>query len=668
MIYSLKLLFLVGLLFFGAWGWGTAATGLLRRAGWRSVRDDIGPPLQVLLGIGIFFVVAGVLVAINQARPGLLIAWHTVGLVLLLSRLTSTVRRHGVSNLPSAGTRLGLVGVSVILILISLGLAIGSPLYNLDDDDAAYIYLAKRLSSTGGLIDPFNLRRITDYGGATTFHSLFLSVSGGSSLRAFELLFCSLLLVLVAVRTTHRRWLVIGTLLLGIGVILGHGIGDVSNLSPNYSITAFSLGVFQLLRRVPPKSAPEQPLLYVVIGIFMAAILALRFSFVVSVAIAVVIALFTVRGSRCVKGLLIILGTTVLCSGGWAIALFRSSGTPLFPLTDGNYNKSWPTGQDPHVFAHGIGRFFRFAWSVFTAYGMGWIIVAAFGVALVFLVNRRRDQKAMIVLLAASVGCLAQIAIYVYSFSGSYYLDVVRLLAPSTFACGLFALDVLWPVGVLSKAPSVERAHQNPAAGRHLAKSSPSRTLSLRFHAPAVTVALLLGGAVLTFGYSVTGFAHNIRVYFTLGTDVIDGTSGGMDRDADFKAEYRQLNAMIPRGVKVLAAVDHPDLLSFTKYTFATLDVVGAVSPPPGMPYFRGPLAKVEYLRRLGYQYVVADSPNVQGLYNLQSWYTDLHDDVYAYAAWPAYVADWQATVKSLEQDPHYKVRHAGSLALIRLE
>ena len=39
--------------------------------------------------------------------------------------------------------------VGVVLVLISLGVAIGSPFYNIFDDDGAYVYLAQRLVSTG---------------------------------------------------------------------------------------------------------------------------------------------------------------------------------------------------------------------------------------------------------------------------------------------------------------------------------------------------------------------------------------------------------------------------------------------------------------------------------------------------------------------------------------
>ena len=91
MINSLKLLGVVTLLLMGAWGWGTAALGALRRAGWESVRDEIGPPVQMLLGVGLFLAFGGVLVAFDTARLWPLLAWHVIGVGFLLIGL---VRRR----------------------------------------------------------------------------------------------------------------------------------------------------------------------------------------------------------------------------------------------------------------------------------------------------------------------------------------------------------------------------------------------------------------------------------------------------------------------------------------------------------------------------------------------------------------------------------------------
>ena len=304
MAESIKFLGLIALLLLGAGGWGTTTVTVLRRAGWRSVHEEIGPPLQIVLGVALFLAVGGCLVALNVAWMSVLLLWHLIGVVLLLLRLANLARESPGVRWPSArSVAIGVASAAagILVVLVSLGTAIGTQLVNPYDDDAAYIYLAKRLLTTGGLIDPFNLRRLTGYGGSTLYQSMFLRVSGNSSLRGFEFGFAVLLLVYLTIWDARRRWLFVGVLFVGLGVVLGHGAGPIANLSPNYSAAALSLGTYQLLRKIPSPSSPEQPLRYVVIGLVLAGILALRFYFIVSVVIAVLIVLVTLRGRKCMQ-------------------------------------------------------------------------------------------------------------------------------------------------------------------------------------------------------------------------------------------------------------------------------------------------------------------------------------------------------------------------------
>ena len=126
----------------------------------------------------------------------------------------------------------------------------------------------------------------------------------------------------------------------------------------------------------------------------------------------------------------------------------------------------------------------------------------------------------------------------------------------------------------------------------------------------------------------------------------------------------------MPAGAKLLAPVNDPALLGFSRYQFATLDLAGGASPPPHMPFFTGALAKVAYLRHLGYGYIVAVSPSISnvGLYQQWPWIRDLRGATYAYRAWAPYFLDWLDTLNTLEQSKGVSVRYAGSLALIRID
>lgn len=657
MTESLKFLGLVALLFLGAGGWGTAAVRALRRAGWDKARDEIGPALQLVLGVCLFLVVGGVLVACDLARFDVLVAWHLVGVVLLLTRAGVVAKRLRTLDVASVLLGLAAAAVGVVLVLLSVGIAIGSPYYNVFDDDAAYVYLAKRLVSTGGLIDPFNARRMTSYGGATLYQSLFLHVLGNSSLRGFEFTFASLLLIVVTVGTMKRRWLALGTLVVGLGVLLGHGIGPVQNLSPTLSAAALSLGAYQLLGKVRSSSEADQPWLYVVIGLVLGGILALRFYYLVSVAVAAVVAIIVARGRRSVKPIILVGGVGIVSVSGWAIALYRSSRTPLFPLFEGNYNPSYPVGPNP--VSSGFSSYAHQVWTVVKGDDVGWVALGCIAIALGALVLGVWDRQVMVVLLAAGIGCLIQMFIFTVIFSGFAAIEIDRFEGPSTLACGLFAVGALWP----------RRGPPAPSRrARHLAADTPPRSAAVPWRAlapGALTLVLLLGLATVMFGGTVGVVWRSSTTHIRSGFEVLRGSIGFPDRYTEVEPEYAQLNAAVPRGARVLAAVDYPTLLSFSRYQFATLDLAGSASPAPHMPYFAGATAKVDYLRHLGYDYIVADSETERGLYQLKPWQDDLRSPRYNYRAWAPYFIDWMSSIRSLEHDDGQAVRYFGSLALI---
>src|SRR5579864_1710299 len=315
MAESVKFLALVALLFFGAAGWGAIAVAVLQRSGWKGAAKEIGFPIRVLLGVSLFLAVGGFLVAVGIARPEVLLAWHAVGVLYLLVRLWPLGGR-----MAPVGGRAFIRGAllsaaGVFLLLLSVGYSIGFPFYNPPDDDPGYIYLAQRLVRTGGLIDPFNLRRFASYGGSSLYQSLFLRLTGNASLRGFELTFGALLLLVVVVATMRRRWLVLFVLLVGLGILMGQGIGPIINLSPTYSVAALSLGTYQLLSKIrDPTEGPQQPLLFVVLGVVLAAILAFRWAYLLSVGFAVLLVVGILLGRRSLRALLIMGGTALVCS------------------------------------------------------------------------------------------------------------------------------------------------------------------------------------------------------------------------------------------------------------------------------------------------------------------------------------------------------------------
>ncbi|HWD25039.1 MAG TPA: hypothetical protein VG368_06215 [Acidimicrobiales bacterium] len=143
---------------------------------------------------------------------------------------------------------------------------------------------------------------------------------------------------------------------------------------------------------------------------------------------------------------------------------------------------------------------------------------------------------------------------------------------------------------------------------------------------------------------------------------ILRGELGYYDRLLPLRATYAQMNANIPAGSKVLAAVDDPALLDFSRFDFSTLDEVGTASPPPGIPIMKGKAAVVAYLKRLGYDGIVASDTSSDGYYYSPQWQTDLSSDVEAYRAMGVLFVGWARVLSSLEVDRSVTRTQIGTL------
>jgi hypothetical protein len=146
---------------------------------------------------------------------------------------------------------------------------------------------------------------------------------------------------------------------------------------------------------------------------------------------------------------------------------------------------------------------------------------------------------------------------------------------------------------------------------------------------------------------------------------VVDGTTPMADRFRPWEADYRSVNRLIPDGSRVLAAVDLPGLLDMGRFRLATLDFAGAVSPPPHLPFVAGPAPTVAYLRTLGYDYIVAESPGISGIYFYPLYIRDLRLQVYFEREDAPFYFAWEKTVTTLETNGLYPVQRVGALAVI---
>ena len=69
-------------------------------------------------------------------------------------------------------------------------------------------------------------------------------------------------------------------------------------------------------------------------------------------------------------------------------------------------------------------------------------------------------------------------------------------------------------------------------------------------------------------------------------------------------SRYRNIQQAVPKGAVLLARVSKPFLLDFTRHNVYVPDYPGGASPPPGMPFGKGPEVLAQYLLSNAVRYV----------------------------------------------------------------
>jgi hypothetical protein len=90
-------------------------------------------------------------------------------------------------------------------------------------------------------------------------------------------------------------------------------------------------------------------------------------------------------------------------------------------------------------------------------------------------------------------------------------------------------------------------------------------------------------------------------------------------------ANYAKLQDAIPAGSPIAVMVDEAGKLDFRRNRIENLDMVGAVSPPPGLPLHEGAEAVADYLVAKGYRYaIVVHADAAKYLYRRDTWQKNL--------------------------------------------
>ena len=559
-------------------------------------------PFQAAWGICALTLLGGLLNvagAVSAPVNTVLVALGFV-LCLLLSQPRKLLAKWRLSNMAPQDR------FAIAILIIVSGVIVASSIlpspWNAADDSLAYAAFPVKMLETGQLIEPFNLRRMVGFGGYQFLHSLVVALRGPSTLHVFDKGILTALTGLAIAYYTRRRLGAPWWLACGAGILFMTLPSGRINLSPT-SIMAFLtlalLETFQLTTE-----APVAPLWRrgVLLAVVCAGFLSIRANvLVIEGALLSLLVVterpFSLRPSVIgEKGLLLgIVGVlTVLLLIPWGVSLYRSSGTPFFPLISGTWKEAIPHSA-PFV----MGPFCAFLAKNIWYSRLVILVIATFvGLAAGALPIEVTCLSAAVAL--TTVATISSATLYGSFDLWRYYGPFVRLAAVFVGA----SLLIHWQ----SLIPGFLRRMQ--FAGAFL-------VCIIAMLRPAVSVAKKLRGKLTPDRLSNNANAAQTRE----AQQAFVGMAGDYEIAHSFIEPYEAALAAIPKGSKVLAAVDAPFLLDYRDHDIVNIDQIGAVSPPPGMPLGGPPEKLAQYLSGLSINYLLYVKPDKSPrIYRRQYW------------------------------------------------
>lgn len=537
-------------------GWGDVAAKTLVRFGGASEtrRPDWG--LAAGWGMALVLAAGGVFSFAGLARPWLLVVLVFAGVALAGQRVLAAPR-----PMPADRQLWWLMTLAALPLLTRYAGAVTHQALSCSDDDIAYFAFVTRLLDTGTLIEPFSLRRLSGYGGQTFLQALVMAVGDEDNAYlvdrgvAFIVVFG---LVIGFFRDPGRsgegglkpvHFLV--TLVLVVILPL-----PLLNSSSHVTGLVMFLTLFRTLERTPPDAAGTTPAWLWMIGLVAAGAASLKATFLV-MATATLVAWWLIGAwrdrldwRRQGVAALHLAGSTLAFLAPWMVLLYRSSATPLFPLIRGHHRPGFAATYSGEVPLAELADFLG-----------DFLIrpqVGLFLVPLLLYAFRRGSPAGLALYAGAVVTAVATVATLTYDDIENLHRYVAPFLNAAFIATTIvFADDALRTITAAGE-PRTRRAGD----------------------------AILW---VLVLALLPVPIHHDVKR--------IAGTYGHTILSPEIRAVYARAQAAVPAGDKLLVLVNHPFTLDYRRNVIVNVDVPGAVSPDPGMPFFQGPGALKAYLK-----------------------------------------------------------------------
>ena len=614
------------LILFSFWGYGE----LLRRRINRPEFADIGWGLTCAWGMSVVLAIGGLLMALRLARAPVLTTVVLFGAAAaffyLAGKFTAKATKGKKGNQKSPlSDPFTLHPSSFILYglaLIVFASSVAWP-FQIDpnDDLICYLMLPEKILQTGTLIDPFSFRRAGSLGGHWFLEALVMIVGGDRSGHVVDSGICRIILFGIAMGFPlgSGKWSNVQRWVLALVALIYPipRINTMSALTGSCSLLALAVTISNI-RPSNDFSHSVQAWIPAVLLTACAALMRPYFALVSAGLLFMGWMIFVIFQKQ-PRGLALgftIGALTAAIVLPWSLVLYISSGTPLVPPFHGNIN---PLFMETSV---ALSEFPRVLWSY--------------------------------VIRPEVIPLLATILLGIF------------LRAP-LFPSG-FGLVVIFVAMAFSQKMSATTSQEMP---RYIV---PILLPAALFMAGTMTGSLLrkFTPLFLLFLLMIVGNADAILSELrerTFGLPVQLLTRATLHPDdpnhpGAYVEGVRRLQNLVPKGEKILAIIDFPYVLDFTRNEIWSIDCIGAAGPDGGVPFFAGKNKLNSYLQKEGIRYLVCmDFDNALMLYNRPFWRNNPSPQWYYKAIYAPRFLDFMDNIDSLTDWG----RVSGSFANIRV-
>ena len=596
-------------LLLGSYSWGRVTV--------RSFKLDLvsfPSYLNLPIGFSVFLVFAGYLLFINQVIAWVCLLWFFVGVLLdmYLSYKDQSIKRlfsksFVISNLMNTA----LIGLCT---LFGLGIT-ATRTFQLMDDYPTYLFFAQKIAATGGLIEPFNGSRLSSYGAVSVGQALYLKLTGVQSVFAFDALLGSLALVVLIIGVCKKynisplwKWVICVLALVGTSSTYNF------NLSPWFWIIYLTVAGFFVLQQLLSSSANSDRIkLTALTAIVLSSLIDMRIDNAVCTVLAGVF-ITVIIDKRSFKYLTIFIGGIVISCSGWALAMYESSRSFLYPPMVG-YGANGISGG---TVTQSLSKSLSILISSIMYRNELVLLLIILGIYCYLLRRGKLKENAFKVLPIFMGGISLQLLVMVGVLKGFDPWMISRYFSSSVIALSICTGLLL----LLREEPNSSNYSIQMSIKSFFNKlRAPLLTVSNNSHQVVVSILFAvsfmsfqepLGAAIVTKPMLSTNFKstwENLQHSFMSG--LTSTHQSKPDPLSQFEANFSVINKSIPQGSRVLAAIETPGLLELKRFTPYSLGSPGNSSPFPGMPYDKGPRAAMSYLRSIGISYLVISSPGI---------------------------------------------------------